>query len=177
MFNNSENSVSSFQDIITQLYASPLVFFLKIFFGIYLAVLIANVIMLLILRDVPAQLRVGLKGMSVPLVTKKKMGKRWDEVMKRLKSNEASQFKVAIIEADSIADGILSELGYKGANMMEKLEQVGTSHLDDHLEALKGAHQLRNRVVNEPDFEVDERLAKAEIGIYENFLRYLELLN
>ena len=60
--------------------------------------------------------------------------------------------------------------------MMEKLEQVGTAHLDDHLEALKGAHQLRNRVVQEPEMEVDERFAKAIIGVYENFLRYLELL-
>lgn len=171
-----QNFVDNLPAFFVQFYNSPFVFFLKIFFGVYLAVLILNVIMLLILRDVPAQVRVGLKGMDVPLTTKNKMQKRWDKIIERLKSNEVSQYKLAIIEADTIADEILSDLGYKGANMMEKLEQVGTAHLDDHLEALKGAHQLRNRIVQEPEMEVDERFAKAIIGVYENFLRYLELL-
>ena len=173
---NLQNFIDSLPAVFMQFYNSPLVFVLKIFFGIYLAVLIANVIMLLILRDVPTQLRVGLKGMSVPLVTKNQMQKRWSKVTDRLKSNEVSQYKVAVIEADAIADEMLSDLGYRGSNMMEKLEQIGAAHLDDHLEALKSAHQLRNRIVHEPELEVDERLAKAIIGVYENFLRYLELL-
>jgi hypothetical protein len=172
-----QNFINAFPDTLVQFYNSPLVFVIKVFFGIYLFVLIANVIMLLILRDVPYQLRVGLKGMSVPLVTKRKMGKRWSEITDRLKNNDVSQYKVAIIEADAIADEMLSDLGYRGSNMMEKLDQVGTAHLDDHLEALKSAHQFRNRIVHEPDLEVDERLTKAIIGVYENFLRYLELLN
>lgn len=172
-----QNFLVALPDMLVQFYNSPFVFVFKIFFGIYLAVLIANVIMLLILRDVPSQVRVGLKGMNVPLITKSKMQKRWSKVIERLKNNDVSQYKVAIIEADAIADEILSGIGYKGSNMMEKLEQVGTAHLDDHLEALKGAHQLRNRIIHEPELEVDERLAKAIIGVYENFLRYLELLN
>jgi hypothetical protein len=172
-----QNFINAFPGMFVQFYNSPFVFFIKVFFGIYLAVLIANVIMLLILRDVPSQLRVGLKGMSVPLVTKRKMSKRWSKVTDRLKNNDISQYKVAIIEADAIADEMLSDIGYRGSNMMEKLDQVGTAHLDDHLEALKGAHQLRNRIVHEPELEVDERMARAIIGVYENFLRYLELLN
>ena len=171
-----QNFTDILPNMFLQLYNSPLIFIIKIFFGIYLVVLIANIIMLLILRDVPTQLRVGLRGMDVPLVTKGQMQKRWNKVAERLKSNEISQYKVAIIEADAIADEILSSIGYKGTNMMEKLDQVGTAHLDDHLEALKGAHQFRNRIVHEPELEVDERLAKAIIGVYENFLRYLELL-
>ena len=172
-----QNLITTLPDIFVQFYNSPFVFVIKIFFGIYLAVLIANVIMLLILRDVPTQLRVGLKGMNVPLVTKKKMQKRWNKVTDRLKNNDVSQYKVAIIEADAIADEMLSGIGYRGSNMMEKLEQVGVAHLDDHLEALKSAHQLRNRIVHEPELEIDERLTKAIIGVYESFLRYLELLD
>lgn len=132
---------------------------------------------MLILRDVPQHLRVGLKGMDLPLVTKGKMQKRWEKVKTRLKSPSESQYKVAIIEADSIAEEILAGIGYKGANMSEKLEQVGQAHLDDHLESLKGAHEIRNRIVHEADFEVDQRMATAVIGVYENFLKYLEFLD
>lgn len=172
-----QNFISNFPDMFMQFYNSPFVFVIKIIIGIYLAVLLANIVLLLILKDVPSQLRVGIKGMDLPLITKSKMRKRWEKVKQRLQNNNVSQYKIAIIEADAIADELLSSIGYKGSNMIERLEQVGTAHLDDHLEALKGAHQLRNRVVNETEFEVDERLAKAVVGVYENFLRYLELLD
>jgi hypothetical protein len=149
---------------------------IKIVLGIYLAVIFIDIILLLILRDVPANLRVGMKGMNLPTTSKNKMQKRWDKVMDRLKNGNPSQYKVAIIEADAIADEILDGIGYKGANMGEKLEQVGAAHLDDHLEALKGAHEIRNRIVHEIDFDVDERMATAVIGVYENFLKYLDFM-
>jgi len=157
-------------------YNSSLFLFIKIILGIYLAVVILDIILILILFDVPSQMRVGLRGMDVPLVTKSKMQKRWDKIKDRLKTGNISQYKVAIIEADALADEILGGIGYKGANMTEKLEQIEPTHIDDHLESLKGAHQVRNRIVHEENFEIDERLAKAVIGVYENFLKYLEYL-
>jgi hypothetical protein len=172
-----ENFMISLPDMLANFYNSPFIFVVKIFFGIYLAVLFLDIILLLILRDIPSQIKVGLRGMNVPLASRNKMQKRWDKVKKRLDSDNVSQYKVAIIEADAIAEEILTGIGYKGANMIEKLEQVGTAHLDDHLEALKGAHQVRNRIVHEEDFAIDQRLATAVLGVYENFLRYLEYLN
>jgi hypothetical protein len=172
-----DNFIASLPGAIASIYNSPYILTIKIIAGIYLAVLLINITLLLILKDVPGQLKVGLRGMKMPLVTRSQMKKRWKKIKDYLESGNVSQYKVAIIEADKIADEMLDGLGYKGANMMERLEQVGTAHLDDHLEALKGAHQVRNRIVHEEDFEVDQRLAKAIVGVYENFLRYLELLD
>lgn len=169
-------SSQNFSDVIANFYNSPFVFVLKILLGIYLAVIFIDIILLLILRDIPKHLRTGIKGMDITTATKSKMQKRWNKVENLLKSRNVSQFKLAIIEADAIADEILAGIGYEGANMAEKLEQVGAAHLDDHLEALKGVHQIRNRIVHEADFEVDERLARTVVGVYESFLRYLELL-
>ncbi len=157
-------------------YNSSLFLFIKIILGIYLAVVILDIILILILFDVPSQMRVGLRGMDVPLVTKSKMQKRWDKIKDRLKTGNISQYKVAIIEADALADEILGGIGYKGANMTEKLEQIEPTHIDDHLESLKGAHQVRNRIVHEENFEIDARLTKAVLDVYENFLKYLEYL-
>lgn len=176
MLYSLQNFIASLPEMAVNFYNSSFFFAVKIILGIYLAVILLDIVLLLILRDVPSQIRVGLKGMDVPLTTKGKMQKRWDAVKKRLESKNASQYKVAIIEADTIADEILSGIGYKGANMAEKLEQIGSAHLDDHLEALKGAHQIRNRIVHEENFEIDQRLATAVLGVYENFLRYLEYL-
>lgn len=171
-----QNFIVSIPEMAVNFWNSPFIFVVKILAGIYLAVIFLDIIFLLILRDIPQHLRVGMKGMDMPTATRSKMQKRWEKVESLLKTGNPSQYKLAIIEADAIADEILGGIGYKGANMMEKLEQVGTAHLDDHLESLKGVHQIRNRVVHEADFEVDERLAKTVVGVYENFLRYLELL-
>ena len=171
-----QNFIVSLPEIFANFYNSQFMFFVKIILGIYLAVILIDIVLLLILKGMPSQIRVGLRGMDVPLVSKNKMQKRWDKVKIRLDSGNVSQYKVAIIEADAIADEILGGIGYKGANMAEKLERVEPAHIDDHLEALKGAHQIRNRIVHEENFEIDQRLAVAVVGVYENFLRYLEYL-
>lgn len=172
-----QNSLDVLFQLFNDFYASPFVLGVKILLGIYLAVLFIDIVLLLILRDVPAHFRVGMKGMDLPLVKKGKMEKRWEKVKLRLKSGNVSQYKVAIIEADAIADEILAGIGYAGKNMTERLESVGSAHLDDHLESLKGVHQIRNRIVHEADFEIDEKLATSVIEVYENFLRYLEFLS
>ncbi|KKQ52196.1 MAG: hypothetical protein US70_C0010G0001 [Parcubacteria group bacterium GW2011_GWD2_38_11] len=172
-----ENFVIVLLEILRNFYYSPFVLVMKIFLGIYLVVLFIDIVLMLILRDVPQHLRVGIKGMDLPLASKGKMQKRWDKVKSRLKDESPSQYKVAIIEADAIVDEILAGIGYKGANMTEKLEQVGVNHLDDHLESLKGAHQIRNQIIHQADFAIDQRMAVAVIGVYENFLKYLEFLD
>ena len=171
------NLVAFLLETLKNFYNSPFVLVVKILIGIYLAVLLIDIVLLLVLRDVGWHMRVGLKGMDIPLASKSKMQKRWDKIKSRLKSESPSQYKVAIIEADAIAEEILGGIGYKGANMSEKLDQVGAAHLDDHLEALKGAHQIRNQIVHEADFAIDQRMAVAVVGVYENFLKYVEFLD
>lgn len=170
------NLIIYLMEFSVNFYNSPWMLGIKVLAGIYLAVILIDIILLLILGDVSSNVRVGMKGMNIPTVTKSKMQKRWEKVVSRLESDSSSQYKVAIIEADEIADEILNGIGYKGANMSEKLEQVGAAHLDDHLEALKGAHEIRNRIVHEADFDVDKRMAQAVVGVYENFLKYLDFM-
>jgi hypothetical protein len=172
-----ENFVTLLLETLVNFYHSPFVLVLKILLAIYLSVVFIDIVLLLILRDVAWHVRVGLKGMDLPVASKNKLQKRWKMVKERLESDSPSQYKVAIIEADAIAEEILNGIGYKGANMSEKLEQVGEAHIDDHLESLKGAHQIRNQIVHELDFAIDKRMAQAVVGVYENFLKYLEFLD
>ena len=172
-----QNISDAIYEMLRNFYHSPFVLVVKIFLGIYLAVLLIDIVLMLILRDVPEHLRVGLKGMDMPLASKGKMERRWEKIKSRLQSESPSQYKVAIIEADAFVEEILAAIGYKGANMSEKLEQVGVNHLDEHADALKEAHEVRNRIVHEIDFAVDQRMATAIMGVYESFLKYLEFLS
>lgn len=157
-------------------YNSPFVFAVKIFIGIYVAVLILDIILLLILRGVGSNIRTGLRGMDIPVTTPSKMRKRWDKILSRLADENVSQYKVAVIEADALADEILEKIGYDGANMTERLENIKPEQLDV-LDELKQVHEIRNRIIHEADFQLSKDQAKEVIGVYENFLRYLEFLD
>lgn len=160
---------------LVNFFNSPFMFAVKIFFAIYLLVLIVDIILLLILRGVKGDVRIGLKGVNMPITSSGKMQKRWSRVLKRMESDNLSQHKVAIIEADSIADDILKGIGYEGDNMTERLMHIKPEQLDG-LEELKNAHAIRNRIVHETDFQIDHKSAHEVLNIYENFLRYLEFL-
>ncbi len=148
----------------------------KFFLMGYTIIVLADLVMLLMLRGVTSNYRVTMKGADIPLVSRNKMQKRWDKIMARLKENNESQFKVAIIEADAIADEILGGIGYKGANMGEKLANIRPEQIDYMTDDLQRAHEIRNRIVHDENFRVDQELAESTIKIFEIFLHYLEFL-
>lgn len=161
--------------IAVSFYNSPFMSFIKFFLVIYSLVLILDIILILALKGLGADIRKGLTGMDIPVISKGKMQKKWDKVKSRMETGSISQFKVAILEADMIVDDLLGKIGYKGNNMTERLEQVNPNQLD-YLEELQKAHQVRNKIVHEESFVLDEATAKETLGTYEKFLRYLEFM-
>jgi len=162
-------------EFLTQTYYSPFFTVIKFFLVVYITVLLVDIILLLILRGVGADLRTAVKGMDMPAVSKNKALKKWQSVKDRLKSENISQYKAAILEADRIADDILSKIGYKGKNMAERLEQVKPGQLEN-VEDLKGAHKVRNRIVYEKDFTIDKKTAGSVIEVYEDLLKELDYI-
>lgn len=149
---------------------------LKIFLIAYVLLLIADLVMMLMLKGVGGDIRKGMRGMDIPTTSKTKMQRQWDKVKKRLESGDMSQYKVAIIEADAVADKLLEGIGYKGNNMAERLAQIKPEQLDYYTDELSQVHEIRNRIVHEEDFSVDKETAEGVVKVYERFLRYLEYL-
>lgn len=179
----SSNQSSGADSFFVSLYSmgesflhSPVFLVIKIFLMVYVIILVVNIILMLAMKGVGGDFRKGLRGMDIPLTSKSKMQKQWEKVLERLKTGNMSQYKVAIIEADAIADKLLAGIGYEGANMSERLAQIRPEQLDYYTDELNRVHQIRNRVVHEADFEVSRELAEETIAVYERFLRYLEFL-
>jgi hypothetical protein len=147
----------------------------KIFLALYLAVVLVDVVLLILNRGIGGDYRLMKKGRNVPSISQRAMLKRWEKIKERLRGENPSQYKVAILEADKIADEILAGIGYKGNNMNERLEQVKPDHMEN-LGELKKAHQIRNRIVYESDFQLDRKVAEETLEIYENMLKALEYL-
>lgn len=151
----------------------------KFFLGVYSIVLFADIILVLAAqvknKDLITDIRTTFMGTGLPISAKNKLLKRWEEIQRRMRTGNISQYKVAVLEADSVANEILGVAGYKGENLGEKLEAATHGQLSKPDE-LREAHDIRNRIIHERDFHVDRQLAESTIKIYEDLLRELEFI-
>ncbi len=165
--------VPAIWNIITQ---SAIFSLIKAFLVIYSLVMIANVVMLLLMRGVTGNLKVQLYGTTRPIIKKSEATKKWESVERRLDSDNASHYKVAILEADHFCDDLLKESGFDGENMSERLANIHPGQLQSYA-GLSEAHSVRNRIVNEPTFTLDREQAKDYLEKYKGLLIELELFS
>jgi len=102
----------------------------------------------------------------------RKIVKTWAKITSRLKSGLESEYKLAVIEADSIVNDILKRIGFKGETLGEKLEKLTVTILPN-LEQTKQAHKSRNEIIHNTDYKLDLNEAKKILNVYEQALRDL----
>ena len=100
--------------------------------------------------------------------------KQWGKIAKRLETDKEVEYKLAIIEADSLLDDTLKKMGYKGEIMGDRLKQL-TSAILPNLDQIEEAYKIRNNAVHDPDYKLTLDQAKRVLGIYERALRDLEM--
>ncbi|MFZ1654802.1 MAG: hypothetical protein WAT84_03160 [Candidatus Moraniibacteriota bacterium] len=149
---------------------------LKVFLVVYSLVLIADVILLVLMRGVTGNLKVQIYGTARPLIRKNEATKKWESIERRLESDNPSHYKVAILEADHFADSLLKESGFDGENMSERLANMHPGQLQSY-QGLSEAHAIRNRIVNEPAFTLDREQAQDILEKYKGLLIELELFS
>ena len=95
----------------------------------------------------------------------------WLSVLSHLSSADPSRWKLSIMEADSMLDKLLSQLGYEGESIGEKLKETDPKHFR-HLPAAWEAHAVRNRIAHEgASFELSSREAKRIISLYQEIFQ------
>ncbi|MFA5777273.1 MAG: hypothetical protein WC906_02435 [Parcubacteria group bacterium] len=154
---------------------SPFFFALKFLLAVYVTVLFADIIMLLMIRGFGADVRTAFRGANVPLVSKSKMRKKWNKIEACLSTGNYSQYKLAIIEADKIIDGIFKSMGLKGNDMIERMKTLNPEQLEAE-EHLEEAHKVRNQIINDPSFNIEKAEAKRVLDIYAKFLTENEFM-
>ncbi|OIP60038.1 MAG: hypothetical protein AUK19_00910 [Candidatus Moranbacteria bacterium CG2_30_45_14] len=162
-----KNSVSFYS---TSVFVSAIKFFLFV----YVVVLFADIVMLLMLRGISSDIKKTLYGAKRPILSKSKAIVRFETILARLESENPSQYKVAILEADAFAEEILAGIGYEGETMAEKLETVHEGQIESKA-LLVEAHLIRNRIVHEADFSLSYEETKKWLDAYLAFFHEVEL--
>ncbi len=109
-------------------------------------------------------------------VGKRRQLKAWNQIVKRIKTNDVSNWKMAILEADKLLDDILKGAGYRAETHDERIKQVGPEALSN-IEQIREAHRVRNRVAQEPDFTITKDEAIATLKIYKAAFQEYGLLD
>ncbi len=165
--------------LILNIYHSNFFSVLKFLIGIYTSVLIVDIILLLMQRNLGGDIRNTFIGMDVPpeiATRKKQLIKKWDRIRLKVQDKNESVRKVAIIEGDNIIDDLIKRMGYPGENMGERLEGILPGQIEN-IEELKKAHKIRNKIIHDQNFTISIKEAQKIIGYYEKFLEYCEVLH
>ena len=96
---------------------------------------------------------------------------RWYNVLHYLSSPNSSDWKLAIIEADSMLEDLTNQLEFEGENLGERLKTVDRERFQTLNDAWE-AHVVRNRIAHEgSSFELSQHEANRIIVLYENVFR------
>lgn len=78
----------------------------------------------------------------------RKKTRAWEGIVSALKSENISDWKIAVLEADSLLARLMENLGYEGENLGERLKNVPKSDMKN-LEDAWTAHKFRNAIAHE----------------------------
>jgi hypothetical protein len=98
----------------------------------------------------------------------KNQNPRWQYVLGLVESHSESDWRVAIMEADSILDDIMHEKGYAGDSLGERLTSARASGGFANVENAWEGHTLRNRIAHDgANFPLSQMEARRAIRLYE----------
>lgn len=101
--------------------------------------------------------------------------KQWERIAAHLDSPRETDWKVAVMEADKLADDALQRAGFAGATFGDRLAAIQPGTLRS-LDGLWWAHKIRNRLAHEVDYFLRYTEAKQAVGYIEATLAELNLI-
>jgi len=96
---------------------------------------------------------------------------KWIKVLGHINSDNPSDWRLAILEADIMLDEMLDKMGYPGQTLGEKLKMVERSDFDT-LDLAWEAHKMRNNIAHEgSDLIMSKDEASRVITLFERVFK------
>jgi len=156
--------------------AQSALFIIKIVFGVFSGLLLVIIIYTVVRSGYFKWLFIQdlFELLTHRAYGQKKIVRQWENITKRLEKASESEYKLAVIEAETVLDEVLTRMGFAGQSIGERLEKIKKEQLPSFDEVLE-AHKTRNNIVHDPDFRLTLDQAKKTLDIYEKALKELEI--
>ena len=107
---------------------------------------------------------------------KEKENERWVRVQKLANSENSSDWRLAILDADNMLDDVLRTAGYVGDGVGEMLKTIDKSDMLT-LDNAWDAHKVRNRIAHDAgDFDLTERETRRVIALFEAVFKEMQII-
>ena len=103
-----------------------------------------------------------------------KSRKEWKNIDQLLKEPYQSSWKLAVIKAEAVVKKTLSFMGYSEDDFVKNLEELKFRNYQN-LDVLLGLHGIREKIIGDKNFSLNQDRAKEIVFIYKKF--WSELLN
>ncbi len=101
---------------------------------------------------------------------------KWRLVEEHINSDDASKWRLAILEGDIVLSELLDSLNLPGEGIGEKLKSVTAGDFE-HIEEAWEAHKIRNAIAHQgSDFLLTQREAKRVIELYRLVFKEFEII-
>ncbi|MEK7185092.1 MAG: hypothetical protein AAB726_00500, partial [Patescibacteria group bacterium] len=121
--------------------------------------------------NLPGQ-NVSAAGVPIP----EDVNPKWLRVLSHINSDHASDWRLAILEADIMLDEMLDKMGYPGQTLGEKLKMVERSDFDT-IDLAWEAHKMRNSIAHEgSDLTMSKVEAEKVITMFERVFREFKFI-
>jgi hypothetical protein len=105
-----------------------------------------------------------------------KKREKWDRLVDLVSSENESDWRLAILEADTILDDMVDVMGYKGEGLGEKLKQIERSDFNT-LDKAWDAHKVRNQIAHAgSDHVLTKREVRRVIDLYKQVFDEFEFI-
>lgn len=162
-FGNIWNAISEFF-ISTQW--DEVLFDVKLIFIVISTILLFLIIFLLIKISIIAPLHKVLFEHAKPrdpILSKKKIQKRWNKIEARARSGLEANYKLAIIEADKLFDRVLKNIGYEMGKKLFVIDEI------------KAASKIKDKIIKDK-YRPSKQESERAIAAYRKGLEELDVL-
>mgnify|MGYP001499145083 CR=1 FL=1 len=104
----------------------------------------------------------------------KKIDSDWNKIIQRLEGATESDYKLAILEADSMLDDVLKKLGYRGESLGDRLK-LATNNVISNIDDVWKAHNIRSSIVRDPNYQLTLEETKKTLAVYEKAFKSLDV--
>jgi hypothetical protein len=151
-------------------------------FSVFVSIVLAVVVAIYVRRFIGIRKKILEKILPVSVEEKltgdekEMVNPKWQLVEKHIGSENQSDWKLAILEADIMLGELLESLQLPGESIGERLKAVEKSDFDSIEEAWE-AHKIRNAIAHEgSDFLITDREAKRVISLYKKVFEEFEII-
>jgi len=147
---------------------------IKIIVNIFNIACIAGIIYFFLrIREINSDEYHKYKSLEKVEEKKEKHNEQWQTILDHIESINPMDWRVAILEADTMLDEMLKKIGVEGETLGERLKSMDINKFKS-LQAAWDAHKMRNTIAHEGlDYQLNKHEARRVIGLYQQvFLEF-----